>query len=132
MFAVMQQLIESVAGSTGVSDHNRLLKAKRKRRVRIGLKAQDWLRSKGAETLEWYGKLDEELVVKQVQSLQMGANFEQFSDEEGGDEEERGDDEEEEEEQEEEDGSWQDSDDEEEHDDGDEEEHDILEAEPVD
>lgn len=95
MLTAMQRLIKTVAKSTCVSDDNRLLRARRKRRVRIGLKSQEWLREKDAKTLEWYGKLDEELVVKQVQALQIGVNFEQFSDEEGEDDEEHVDDDEE-------------------------------------
>jgi hypothetical protein len=105
MLTAMQQLIKAVAGSTGLNDDNRLLRARRKRRVRIGLKSQEWLREEDTTKLDWYGKLDEELVVRQVQALQVGANFEQFSDEESdgndidGDVEDEGD----------EDGSWEDS-----------------------
>lgn len=101
MLAAMQQLIKVVAGSTGLNDDNRLLRARRKRRVRIGLKSQDWLREEDATKLDWYGKLDEELVVRQVQALQMGANFEQFSDEESDGNDMDG--------EEDEDGSWEDS-----------------------
>jgi hypothetical protein len=101
MLAAMQQLIKVVAGSTGLNDDNRLLRARRKRRVRIGLKSQDWLREEDATKLDWYGKLDEELVVRQVQALQMGANFEQFSDEESDGNDMDGEDDE--------DGSWEDS-----------------------
>ena len=103
----MQQLIKAVAGSTGLSDDNRLLRARRKRRVRIGLKSQEWLREEDATKLDWYGKLDEELVVRQVQALQMGANFEQFSDEESDSNDIDGDVEDEDEGNK--DGSWEDS-----------------------
>jgi hypothetical protein len=82
MLTAMHQPVKAIAGSTALGDDNRLLRARRKRRVRIGLKSQEWLREEDAKTHDWYGKFDEELVVKQVQALQMGANFEQFSDEE--------------------------------------------------
>jgi hypothetical protein len=128
MLTAMQQLIKAVAGLTGLSDDNRLLRARRKRRVRIGLKSQEWLREVDAETLDSYGKFNEKSVVKQVQALQMGANFEQFSDEESDDNDRDGDAEDEDDE----DGSWEDStgDDENESDQGDKE--DAMEAESVD
>jgi hypothetical protein len=71
--------------ATALSVHNnRFLFARRNKRLRIGLKTELWLREKDGKTLEWYARLDEEIVLSNREVYKANAAQLEFSDSEGG------------------------------------------------
>jgi hypothetical protein len=61
---------------------------RRKRRIRIGLKTQEWLREESPDTLDWFSKLEERQMERRKGNYNMAVSFVEFSDseeeEEGG------------------------------------------------
>jgi hypothetical protein len=61
---------------------------RRKRRQRIGLKLNDWLRNRDEHANEWYYRKGEKNVTRRMREVQMVVNLEEHSDSESHDSEE--------------------------------------------